>query len=358
MALEEEFGQTRTEAPTPRRREEARAEGQVAFSNDLTTGLVLLTGIAALAMGGQAVAAALYRGLQRDWLHLPAFDLDPARAQGIFTGMLGNGLEILGFFLAILVVAGVAVPALQVGFQLTPGLMALRWDRISPAQGWSRFLSQGAFLKGLIAVFKVAAIALVTWWVLRDRLVQIAGLSDAPLVTATSVGWRLIVQLGLAVAGALVVLGLADYAYQRWRLEQSLRMTRQELKEELKREEGDPMVKARIRKLQRAAAQKRMFQDVPKATVVLTNPTHLAVALRYDAGAMAAPRVVAKGAGFVAERIVALARQHGVPVLERKPIAQALFKAVNIGQEIPAALYVVVAEVMAQVYRMRGFVRS
>src|SRR4051794_8795206 len=131
-------------------------------------------------------------------------------------------------------------------------------------------------------------------------------------------------------------------------------MTRQELKEEMKRDEGDPQIKARIRKLQREAAHKRMFQDVPTASVIVTNPTHLAVALRYERGSMAAPKVVAKGAGFVAKRIVALARTHGVPVVERKPVAQALFKAVKVGQEIPGALYYVVAEVMAFVYRLRG----
>src|SRR5207244_2457928 len=121
MAVAEEFGQTRTEAPTPRRREEARAEGQVAFSSDLTTGLVLLAGMTALAIGGQAVAMALFQGLRRDWLHVAGADLDPARAQGIFAGMFGHGLEILGFFFATLVLTGVAIPALQVGFHLTPG---------------------------------------------------------------------------------------------------------------------------------------------------------------------------------------------------------------------------------------------
>jgi flagellar biosynthetic protein FlhB len=145
-----------------------------------------------------------------------------------------------------------------------------------------------------------------------------------------------------------------DYAYQRWRFELSLRMTRQEMKEELKRDEGDPQVKARIRRLQREAAQKRMLQEVPKATVIITNPTHLAIALRYEQGAMGAPRVVAKGAGFVAERIVELARKNWVPIVQRPPLAQVLFKAVQVNQEIPAELYVVVAEVLAYVYRLRG----
>ena len=358
MALEEETGQSRSEAPTPRRREEARAQGQVAFSTDLTTGLLLLCGIVTLSLGGHALATALYQGIHFDLLHASGASLDAALAQNVFVGLFGRGLSLIGFFFAAILVASIAIPVLQVGFHLTPGLLGLRFDRISPAQGWSRLLSRNAVMKGLLSVLKVSAVAGVAIWVLKARGVQIASLGETGLVGAVEQAWSLVIRVGLAVAGTLVVLGVADYAFQYWRFEQSLWMTRQEVKEELKREEGDPLVKARIRKLQRAAAEKRMYQDVPKATVVITNPTHLAVALLYEAGAMGAPRVVAKGAGFVAQRIASLARQHGVPVLERKPVAQALFKSAEVGQEIPAALYVVVAEILAHVYRLRGLVRS
>jgi flagellar biosynthetic protein FlhB len=174
------------------------------------------------------------------------------------------------------------------------------------------------------------------------------------LASSISGAWRIVLQLGLAVAATLVALGTIDYGWQRWQLEQSLRMSRPEVKEEMKREQGNPQVKLRVRKLQREAAQKRMLKDVARATVVITNPTHLAVALRYDRYTMAAPRVVAKGAGVVAERIVERARRHAVVVLERKPLAQALFKAVKVGQEIPVALYQAVAEVLAFVFKLRS----
>lgn len=358
MALEEDPGQTRTEAPTPRRREEARAQGQVANSQDLATGLMLLCGMGALALVGPSMAASLFQGTRSGLLHALGADLDAQRAQSVFADLWIQGLGILGMFLAVVVVAGVFIPILQVGFHVNPGLLGWRLDRLAPAQGLAKLLSGATAMKALNALLRVLVVAGVVWWVMKGRSRGLVGLTETHLVAVAGQSWALIVRLGLAVAGALVTLGLFDYGYQRWRLEQSLRMTRQELKEELKREEGDPMVKARIRKLQRAAAQKRMLQDVPGATVVITNPTHLAVALRYEAGAMPAPKVVAKGAGFVAQRIAALARQHGVPVLERKPLAQALFKAVNVGQEIPAALYLVVAELLAQVYRLRGIVRS
>jgi flagellar biosynthetic protein FlhB len=354
MATQEELGQTRTEAPTPRRRQEAREQGQVAFSADLTSGIVLLAGIAALALADQTIGTGLVQCVQMDLLHCTIADLDAALVRERFVHLLGRGLEIIGLVLLMLLAVGVAAPALQVGFHLAPTLLSVNVERLSPAQGWAKMFSLSAGVRGLAALLKVMAAGAVAYWVLSRQANQIVALGEMPLALSLARGWWLAVQLALAIAATLLVLGAADYGWQRWRFEQSLRMTRQELKEELKREEGDPLVKARIRKLQREAAQKRMYHDVPKASVVITNPTHLAVALRYDAAAMAAPRVVAKGAGFVAQRIAEIARRHAVPVVERKPLAQALFKTVEVGREIPTALYVVVAEVLAYVYRLRG----
>ncbi|MBI3408761.1 MAG: flagellar biosynthesis protein FlhB [Planctomycetes bacterium] len=355
---QEELGQTRTEAPSPRRREEARAEGQVAFSADLTTGVMLLVGLSALALGARAMAGGMLGSVQLGFLNSALPDLGPLEAQDLFAGLFWRGLEIAGVFLGILVVFGVAAPALQVGFHVAPGLLGLNLQRLSPANGWARLFSMGGWVRGLTALLKVAAVGLVVYWVLKGKIDQIPQLNEWRLAGTAGQAWALVIRVGIAVAVALVVLGLADYAYQRWRQEQSLMMTRQEVKEELKREEGDPQIKARIRKLQREAAKKRMFQDVPRATVIVTNPTHLAVALRYDRDVMAAPKVIAKGAGFVAQRIVELGRKHGVPVVARKPLAQALFKAVKVGQEIPATIYYLVAEVLAFVYRMRGMMPS
>jgi flagellar biosynthesis protein FlhB len=185
---------------------------------------------------------------------------------------------------------------------------------------------------------------------------HIALLGSTQLAPAVGQAWAIVLRLVLAIAGSLVLLGVIDYFFQRWRHEQSLRMSRDQIKDETKREEGDPQVKGRIRRLQRETARKKMYQLVKTATVVVTNPTHLAIALRYDRGQRAAPRVVAKGAGHVAKRIAGLARQHGVPVLERKSLAQAIFRAVKLNQEIPLALYHAVAEVLAAVYRLRGAV--
>ncbi len=352
--MAEEFGQSRTEAPTLRRREEARQQGQVAVSAELSSGLLLLAGIAALWFGAEHVGGGLLETLRGTLQEFRPVELRPEDAQTVFASLLNRGLELLGYFLGFMVVVGLGVSALQVGFHVVPELALPNWGKLSPANGWSRLFSGAAGVRGLMAIAKASLVALLALWILRGQGGHIASLGEASLASIVATGWGLAIRMALAIAAALVLVGVADYVFQRWRHEKALFMTRQELKEELKREEGDPHTRARIRKLQREMARKRMLDDVPRATVVITNPTHLAVAIRYERGVMPAPQVVAKGAGFIAERIKELARRHSVPVVERKPVAQALFKAVKVGQDIPTALYYAVAEVLAYVYRLRG----
>lgn len=349
-----DFSQAKTEAPTQRRREEASQEGQIAVSPDLNTGVILLVSLGVLVLSVGSVTGGLTDSVRLDFLSTWKSDFTPERIQDLFLSLFCRCLQMLGFFLGMLFLAAWAVGGLQAGFHILPNLLSLNWEKLSPANGWNRIFSGAAGMRSVIALLKLAAVVFVAYWVLKGRAGQIGRFGETGLANSTVQAWTMITHLTLAIAGVMAILGSADYVFQRWRLETSLRMTRQELKEELKREEGDPLIKARIRKLQREAAQKRMMEDVPKATVVITNPTHLAVALSYQRGAMGAPKVVAKGAGFVALRIMALARRHAVPVVERKLLAQALFKAVKIGQEIPAALYYVVAEVLAYIYRLRG----
>jgi len=355
--MADEFDQSKTEAPTQRRREESREQGQVAFSSELTAGLLLLTGLLALWLGADTLIKGLLTSLRMALLILAApgeFSLE--RAQDFMMAMLRRGGEALGFFWALMFLVALAVGSAQVGFHVFPELIGPHWEKLSPARGWSRIFSPAGMMRGLMAFLKIAVVGLLAYWVLRGRGANIMSLNGSPLSAVAMQGWNIAIRLALVCAFGLLLIGVADYGFQRWRHEQSLRMSRQELKEEMKREEGDPQMRARIRKMQREMSKKRMLRDVPRSTVVITNPTHLAVALRYDRGMMAAPRVVAKGAGFVAQRIVELARRHAVPVVERKPVAQAIYKAVNVGQEIPAALYQAVAEVLAYIYRLRQMV--
>lgn len=351
---QEDAGQTRTEAPTPRRREEARRQGQVAYSPDLAAALVLFAGLALLAVTGPVVAEGLRRTLRLDRLALVPWHLGPEQVQGIFGGLFAEGMGLLGVLLGGVVVAAVGAGILQVGLRLTPNLLGADLERLSPARGFAQWWSAQGAMRALILVLKILVLVGVGWWVLRHRSAGLFGPPLGRLASTTTRAWNLVMDLSLALTGTWVVLGLADWAWRRWRLEQTLRMTRRELLDEMKHEEGDPLIRARIRKLQREAAQRRMYRDIPTATVVVTNPTHLAIALRYAPGVSAAPRVVAKGAGLVAQRIREIARRHGVPVVERKPLAQVLYRVVRIGQDIPESLYLVVAEVLAFVYRLRG----
>ncbi len=351
--MAEENFQSRTEAPSPRRREKARQQGQVAVSADLNAGVLLLAGSLGLMLLGGGLASLLLSGLRLDLLHAGVTELGPERAQSLMLAQMRRGAEILAVVVGLLFAVGAAVGVLQVGFHVSPELLQFRWEKLSPVNGWSRLFSSKALARGLFSVAKVAAVAGLMYWMAAGRVDEIGAFGGGTLAEAVGRGWGLAVRLALVVAVALTVLGVLDYLWQRWQLEQSLMMTREEKKQELKEEEGDPHVKARRRRLQRDTAQNRGLRKVPTATVVITNPTHLAVALRYDQKSMPSPQVVAKGSGRYAQRLAGLARRHAVPVVERKEVARALFKAVKVDQQIPPALFQAVAEVLAFVYRLR-----
>jgi flagellar biosynthesis protein FlhB len=352
--MADDFDQSKTELPTQHRRDEARQQGQVAVSLDFTHAVQLLAGAAMLWWTGRTIASGLLDSMQFDLRGIRMFELSPGEVRTMAALMFLQTATLIGMLVGFVFVCVLGVSALQVGFQITPELTSLRWNRLSPISGFSRMFSSASTMRALMSLTKAVVIVVVTWWILRGREGQIAGLGHATLGTAISQSWDILIRIILAVGASLALIGMADYAYQRIRHEKSLMMTRQELKDESKREDGDPQTKSRIRRTAREISSKRMMLDVPRASVVITNPTHLAVALHYERGVTSAPRVVAKGAGIVAQRIVALARSHAVPVVERKPLARALFKSVKVGQAIPTALYYAAAEVLAYVYRLRN----
>jgi flagellar biosynthetic protein FlhB len=345
---------SRTEPATQRRRDEARDQGRVTFSPELSGGLLLLAGtllLAAMARGvGNGLVDAVREGLAQP-LHEALVEKE---AGALLIGEYWRWLLLTGGFLGLLLFIGTGSVVAQVGLRVAPDKLTVDFGKLAPGNPLEKIISINALVRGGLALLKVAALAALAWAVLHGRSGFLAAAGGGDTGHLAARGWDLTLRLAIAVAAALFVLGAADYTYQRYRFEAALRMTRQEVKEELKREEGDPAVRARVRQVQREMARRRMMSAVPKASVVITNPTHVAVALRYERGVTAAPRVVAKGEGFVAERIKELARRHGIPVVERRPLARALFKAVAIGQELPRELFYVVAEVLAYVYRLRG----
>jgi flagellar biosynthetic protein FlhB len=348
----------KTEQATPKRKEEARRQGQLAISRDVSTAAILLGGIGMLAA---MIPAGLHRMTeitkQGLTLSFPDGFRNGLSIEQVHTVIMQGGLTVLSLTLPILggiLVIGTGAMLAQTGFLWRSNALQPDFGRINPWKGLTRLFSLRSvveLLKGLIKIAIVVGAGIV---VMRHDIVQVPGLTEFDMGTALDVTGHLSKKTALAVVGAIGALAGFDYLYQRYEWERDLRMSKEEIKEELKSAEGDPLIKSRIRTAQRDQARKRMMEAVKTADVVVTNPTHLAVALKYDSAKMAAPFVVAKGAGVVAERIRELARHHGVPVVEHKFVARTLFKLVDIGKEIPADLYRAVAEILALVYRARG----
>jgi flagellar biosynthetic protein FlhB len=344
----------RSERATPKRREEARKRGQVPISSEVSPVAVLLVALVITTWGAPALLAQT-RLVLRGWLAASG----PAAAHGdaIWPMVAHSMYQLLGplapFFLATALVAAVAIIA-QVGFHVNPSLLAPKLSRMSLAQGWQRVFSVGGAMNLLKAIVKIVLVLGLAWHILRDVSADAVAaplMSVDALFAFTGEGLR---RLILTMALALAALGAADYFWQRRRHEQSLKMSRQEVKEEARESEGDPQVRARFRRAHRELAGRRMLAEVKNADVVLTNPTHYAIALRYRADEMVAPQVIAKGAGELAQKIKEAARSAGVPIVERRALARALYRSVKVGAEIPPALYRAVAEILAYIYSLRS----
>jgi flagellar biosynthetic protein FlhB len=261
---------------------------------------------------------------------------------------------ILGPLFALMVVGVIAVHFLQTGFMLTSQPLSPDLSRLSPLQGLKRIFSITTLYETAKGIFKVIVLGAILYFALTREAATIPMMVDMSVNTIVDFSFDQVRKLVLYAGIVLTIFAATDFAFQRWQFGRSLRMTKQEIREEYKEVEGSPLIKARIKSLQREMARRRMMQEIPGADVVITNPTHFAVALKYDPQKMGAPKVVAKGANLIAQRIRELAREHHVPTVEDKPLAQALFKQMEVGQEIPDLFYKAVAAILAQVYRMKG----
>ncbi|HSA87443.1 MAG TPA: flagellar biosynthesis protein FlhB [Nitrospira sp.] len=348
----------KTEPATPKRKEEARKKGQIAVSRDVSTAVILLSGIGLLAamlpVGLLKMTEMTRRGLT---LSFPLDFYEKMTITQVYTIVIQAGITVVTLSLPVvagILVMGSGASLLQTGLLWRANAVQPDVERINPIKGLSRLFSLRSVMELVKGLFKIAIVTGVGLWVARYDLLQIPALIGFDMGTVLQVTGQLSLKVALAVAGAITVLAALDYFYQRYEWERSLRMSKEEVKEEHKATEGDPLIKSRVRTIQREMTKKRMMAAVKTADVVITNPTHLAVALKYDTTTMGAPVVVAKGAGLIAERIRELARHHGVPVVEHKFVARTIFRLVDIGKEIPSELYRAVAEILAFVYRARG----
>ena len=355
----------RTESATPQRREEARKKGQVAKSMELTSSFMFLVGLVTIRLVFPSIFSEMMDIMrstfstlgERHWaidaghsmsdtsIHYPASTI-----RQMTLGMVMTLGKAFAPFLAVMFASALLVNVVQVGFLISGEAMTPKFGRLNIIKGVTRLISKRTVVMLVQSLLKISAIGCVLYITVKgeqDRLMGLADMSIKPAIVQIA---GLMIKMGVRAGILLFALALFDYAYQRWEHEQNLKMTKQEIKQEMKQHEGDPLIKARIRGIQREMAARRMMQEVPQADVVITNPTHIAVALKYDMETDAAPRVCAKGERLIAEQIKAIAREYNVPIVEDKPLARVLY-ALELGQEIPAMLYKAVAEILARILR-------
>ena len=351
--MAEESFQEKTEQATPKRREESRRKGQVARSQELNSAALLLTAMGGLWMLGSTMYEGLSSFTVDTLTNSPKFEITTSSLWNLMVRWGTVFFTVTGPMLLLLSVAGLAISLSQVGFMVNEEALNLKLQRLDPIAGAKRLISKRSLVELVKGIFKILIVGYVSYVTIAPELALISTLVDVGVADTFTYITTMIVKVGVRTAIVLLILAALDYAYQRWEFNQSIRMTKQEVKEEQKQTEGDPQVRMRIRSLQREAARRRMMAEVPEADVVITNPTHYAVAVKYDMATMAAPAIVAKGQNLIAQKIREVARESGVPIVENKPLGQALFKAAEIGQEIPEALYKAVAEVLAYVFRLQ-----
>lgn len=332
--------------PSERKRERAREEGQFAYSHELSNGLMLYLGALMLWWSGTSLAQSFHHELR---LQIEGMQVEMGidEVQSLCVSLIGRGLQLTGAIMGLMFAAGLAANLGQAGLHINSSSLGPKWERLNPASNWSQLLSAAGIVRGGFALAKVGLIGFVAWWILSDRIREMVSLGYLTLAQSASLTWDISTQLMITSATVLLILGCADYGIQWFRHEKRLMMSHEEMKDDHKQNEGDPIIRAKRRqRAKELASQRQMVAEVPRATIVISNPTHYAVALRFIRGQMSAPVVIAKGHDQLALQIMAKARRHGIPVVQRKKVARALFKLTKVGQEIPQVLYFAVSEVM------------
>ncbi len=344
----------RTEPPSGKRLAEARSRGQVARSVELNAAVAILVGFWLLGGPGAGLAGAIEDLLKQALSNMPTGELTGAWLINLAVQDLMQILPNLAIIIITLLVAGVTVTLIQTGPLWASKKIGVDLSRLNPLAGLQRFVSPQGLVELGRSLLKLLVVSWAAYSYLSGRALQLLDLGQTDIRSAVSLWGSLAYDLGLRVGGAYLILACADYLFQRWQLMRSLRMTKEELKEEARQQEGDPLIKSKVRERARRLARMRMMKKVPQAEVVITNPTHFAVALEYDRQHMHAPRVVAKGAALLAQRIREIAQAHDVPIVENPPVARALYSTVEVEQEVPPELYIAVAEVFAFVYNLKA----
>ncbi|WLD15017.1 flagellar biosynthesis protein FlhB [Planctellipticum variicoloris] len=344
----------KTELPTDRRRTQAREQGNIARSTDLAAAVVLMGATSALYFFGPEVVETLASYLRSSLTATPVFETDiptfTKKTWQLVTLLAASVLPLM-----LVVAAGsLAINLAQAGFLWSPEALMPKFERLNPLSGAQRIVSIAALVKLGGSLFKLVAIASIAYWYVSYQVRSVHNIADMDLLLVLAHAGQSTVELGYYLSGTLLILAILDYGFQWWKHEQDMMMTKQELREEMKDMDGDPHTRMRRREAHRKLTEGRNLQAVKTADVVITNPTELAIAIKYDPATMPAPTIVAKGADEIAAQIRKIAAEHGIPIIERKPLARALYKSVKVGQQIPAEMYDVFIEILAYVYRITG----
>jgi flagellar biosynthetic protein FlhB len=352
--VSEESGE-KTEEPTGHKLSQAREKGQVPKSMEISASIVLLAAVSVLFALGPLGWHRMVRVLNYVMDLSVAFDPTPAAVLELAMTLFRESLILILPLALVILVASLAINIYQLGgFMVVADTVVPKLDKLNFITGFGRFFKLKTLVECLKSVFKMAIIFLVGYLVIKDRIDEFVLMVDMDVLTIGLLTLKIALEIFVKTVLLLFVLATLDYGYQRWQFMQDMKMTKQEVKDEYKQIEGDPIVKNRIRQAQREASKKRQLNDVPKADVVIANPTHFAVALLYDRTQAPAPLVLAKGQDFLALRIKDIAKENKVPIVENKPLAQALYQAVEVGQTIPVEFYKAVAEVLSYIYKVKG----
>ncbi|MGI6225620.1 MAG: flagellar biosynthesis protein FlhB [Peptococcales bacterium] len=347
------FAGEKTEKATPKRRQEARKKGQVLKSTEVNSVLILLVAFLLLKFFLPSILGQMENYIFNLWYEIGTQELNIHTAIPLLMGMVILFIKVLTPLLGIVLITGVVANLVQVGFLFTTETLQIKLSRINPLEGFKRIFSKKALVELLKSICKIGMISYLAYTVIKKQVYFLPYLMDLEVKSIMSFLGQVLFAIIWRVVILLTFLAICDYLYQKYEYETNLKMSKQEIKDEYKNIEGDPQVKGKIKERQRQMAMSRMMQEVPKADVIITNPTHFAVALKYDAQFMDAPIVLAKGQDLVAQRIKEIAQKHGVVTVENKNLAQALFFNVDINEQIPENLFQAVAEILAFVYRLK-----
>jgi flagellar biosynthetic protein FlhB len=352
--MSEQSAQEKTEKATFHRREKAREDGKVVKSQELNSASMLLLGFLSLYLLGPHLAGQVKGMMSYTMSNAPLLASSDPTFLKIFSEYFLRFFLIISPFLAIVTVIAFTANIVQVGFKITPKSLEPKFEKLDVLKGLKRLFSLKSLVHLVRDTLKLGIVGLVAFYAIKGEFESFFLFPDMTVSQLATAMGKLSLILGLKVGAIMIVIAALDYAYQKFEFEKSIKMSKQEIKDEGKDTDGNPMVKSRIRQIQRETARQRMMASVPTADVVVTNPTHIAVALKYEMDEGSAPCVVAKGERKLAEKIKELAREHDIPIIEDKPLARALFRMCEVGDFVPAQLYRAVAEILAYVYRLKG----